>query len=103
MANNNIYPATSPYFQTGIFNNKFLDVIQDRPIPKLASDRYWVITETYNYRPDMLAYDLYANPKLWWVFASRNPNSLKDPLFDFRTGVGIYLPENSTLTQALGI
>jgi len=51
----------------------------------------------------MLAYDLYANPKLWWVFASRNPNTLKDPFFDFTTGTGIYLPENSTLIQSLGL
>jgi hypothetical protein len=103
MARNNLYPATSPYYVTGVVNNKFLDILNDRPIPKLGSDRYWVITEQYNNRPDMLAYDLYANPKLWWVFASRNPNTLKDPLFDFTTGTGIYLPENSTLIQALGL
>jgi hypothetical protein len=51
----------------------------------------------------MLAYDLYANPKLWWVFASRNPNALKDPFFDFTTGTSIYLPEAATLKQVLGI
>jgi hypothetical protein len=103
MALNNLYPQTSPYFTTGIVNGNFLDVMIDRPIPKLASDRYWIITETYNNRPDMLAYDLYNNPKLWWVFASRNPNALKDPLFDFTVGKGIYLPENATLIQVLGI
>ena len=103
MASNSLYPASSPYYTTGVVNNKFLDSLNDRPIPKLGSDRYWIITEQYNNRPDMLAYDLYANPKLWWVFASRNPNTLKDPLFDFTTGTGIYLPENSTLIQALGL
>ena len=51
----------------------------------------------------MLAYDLYNNSKLWWVFGSRNPNTLKDPMFDFVTGTGIYIPENATLIQALGI
>lgn len=103
MANNLLYPATSPYNNTGIVNKKFLDVWVDRPIPKLSSDRYWLITSTYNLRPDLLAFDLYANSKLWWVFSSRNPNALTDPLFDFVTGTGIYLPENSTLVQVLGI
>jgi hypothetical protein len=103
MANNLLYPATSPYNNTGVINKKFLDVWVDRPIPKLSSDRYWLITSTYNLRPDLLAFDLYANSKLWWVFSSRNPNALTDPLFDFTTGTGIYLPENSTLVQVLGI
>jgi len=103
MARNSFYPATSPYFVTGVVNNKFLDIMNDRPIPKLPSDRYWTITSQYNLRPDILAYDLYANANLWWVFASRNPNALKDPLFDFVTGTGIYLPENSTLVSALGL
>lgn len=100
---NAIYPATSPYYVTGIVNGKFLDTMIDRPIPKLASDRYWEITQTYNLRPDLLAYDLYNDPKLWWVFASRNPNTLPDPFFDFVAGKGIYLPESETLTQVLGL
>jgi hypothetical protein len=103
MALNSLYPATSPYYTTGVVNNKFLDVMVDRPIPKLGSDRYWTITSQYNLRPDMLAYDLYANSKLWWVFASRNPNALADPFFDFITGTSIYLPANSTLISVLGL
>ncbi len=103
--NNNgaIYPATSPYYITEIFNSKFLDVMIDRPIPKDPTDIYWEITPAYNQRPDLLAYDMYNSSKLWWVFASRNPNRLKDPLFDFVTGVGIYLPKVNTLEQVLGI
>ena len=100
---NNLYPASSPYFNTDIVDGKYLDIMIDRPIPKLASDVYWKITTAYEYRPDMLAYDLYANPKLWWVFAQRNPNTLKDPYFDFLTGTGIYLPKLSTLQQVLGV
>ncbi len=103
MANNTLYPATSPYYSTDIVNGKFLDVMIDRPIIKEPSDIYWEITLVYEFRPDMLAYDLYANPKLWWVFASRNPNALADPFFDFTTGTSIYLPEATTLKQVLGI
>jgi hypothetical protein len=103
MANNNIYPATSPYNATGVVNNKFLDIMVNRTIPMQPSDVYWEITEVYQYRPDMLAYDLYSDSRLWWVFAQRNPNRLKDPYFDFVAGVGIYLPKLELLKQTLGL
>jgi len=103
MASNSLYPSTSPYTSTGIVNGKFLDVMINRPIPMLGSDRYWEITTVYENRPDLLAYDLYGDSRLWWVFAQRNPNRLKDPLFDFVTGVGIYLPKAANLTQWLGL
>lgn len=98
-----MYPTSSPYYNTTTVNNNFLDVMTDRLIPRDPLDVYWVITQTYNLRPDMLAFDTYGDPNLWWVFAQRNPNTLKDPLFDFVTGVGIYLPTSSTLIQALGV
>ena len=104
MASNNLYPATSPYRDTGVFNGKFLDFMVNRPIPKQPSDVLYVIPEVYQYRPDMLAFDLYSDSKLWWVFAARNPNRLgPDPYFDFKAGVEIYIPKLSTLRQVLGI
>jgi len=51
----------------------------------------------------MLAFDLYSNSNLWWVFAQRNPNTLKDPYFDFVTGLGIYIPKLAVIQQALGM
>jgi len=100
---NGVYPATSPYYTTGIVNSKFLDVMVNRPIPMQQSDIYWRITPVYEYRPDMLAYDLYSDSRLWWVFAQRNPNTLADPYGDFVAGVGIYLPKVDLLKQVLGI
>lgn len=97
------YPATSPYSETRVINGKYLGVMVNRPLPVDPTDQYWNITTVYNLRPDLLAYDLYNDPKLWWVFAQRNPNTLKDPLFDFTTGKGIYIPKLSVLTNVLGI
>jgi hypothetical protein len=101
---NNIYPATSPYYNSTIVDNKFLDVLVKRPIPKKSSDVLFTITQVYEYRPDLLAYDLYGDAKLWWVFSERNPNTLsKDPYFDFVSGKEIYIPTLTTLQQILGI
>lgn len=97
------YPQTSPYYDTPIYNNQFLDVMQSRDIPVDPTDVYWEINDTYNLRPDLLAFDLYNDSRLWWVFAQRNPNILKDPLFDFVAGKFIYIPKLTTLKDALGV
>lgn len=96
------YSSASPYSQTRTFGN-FLDVMINRPISKLDDDVLYAIDKVYEYRPDMLASDLYGNSALWWVFAQRNPNVLKDPLFDFRSGVQIYIPKKATLQSDLGV
>jgi hypothetical protein len=74
----------------------------NRAIPKESDDRLMQINQTYQYRPDLLALDLYDNPSLWWVFYQRNPNTLVAPPLDFRAGVQIYLPKITTLRGVLG-
>jgi hypothetical protein len=98
-----MYPQTSPYYTTNVFNNEFLDVMINRPITAKTDDAYWEIPLTYQYRPDMLAYDLYGDARLWWVFAQRNPNKIKDPIFDFTAGTQIYIPQYPSLKESLGL
>lgn len=100
---NTTYSQSSPYYLTTVYKNMFLDTMVNRSILPDITDVYWEITVTYNYRPDLLAYDLYSDSKLWWVFAQRNPNTLKDPMFDFATGTYIYLPQYSNLKTILSL
>lgn len=96
------YGQSSPYKNTGSFNNA-LDVMQHRSITKQPDDVLFEINSIYALRPDKLAYDLYSDAGLWWVFAARNPNVIEDPIFDFQTGKSIYLPKKSTLDIDLGL
>lgn len=98
-----MYTPASFLFDTPVINAQYLGIMVDRPIPKLIDDLSMTINETYHLRPDLLAFDLYEDSNLWWVFAQRNPNQLQDPLFDFVTGTTIYLPQQSTLKTVLGI
>jgi hypothetical protein len=75
----------------------------NRPIPREDDDLSFTINTTYQYRPDLLAHDLYQNASLWWVFYQRNPNTLTAPPLDFAVDVQIYLPKMTTLKSALGI
>jgi hypothetical protein len=95
------YDSTSPYFTTG-YTQFYLNPMVNRPIPKLPDDRQMVINLTYQYRPDLLALDLYQTPTLWWVFYQRNPNTLTAPPLDFKAGTTIYLPTINTLRDTLG-
>jgi hypothetical protein len=95
------YDSTSPYFTSG-YSQFFLDVMVDRPIPKENDDQLFTINVTYQYRPDLLAFDLYDNASLWWVFYQRNPNTLTKPPLDFKVDTVIYLPKITTLRTVLG-
>lgn len=96
-----IYNSTSPYYNTSQ-SNGYLDVINFRDIPAYTDDIFYEVTKNYEHRPDLLAYDLYGDQNLWWVFAVRNRNIIKDPVYDLTAGTKIYLPKQSTLTTALG-
>jgi hypothetical protein len=74
----------------------------NRPIPREDDDISFVINLTYQYRPDLLAFDLYGTGALWWVFYQRNPNTLTAPPLDFAVGTQIFLPKIATLRSTLG-
>lgn len=96
------YSKSSPYSATKQ-NNLYLELLTIRPVPSESDDFLYVIESQYQYRPDLLAYHLYGNSKLWWVFTQRNMEVLKDPIFDFRAGQSIYCPKKSNLTKFLGV
>lgn len=96
------YNKASPYYSTSL-QKGYLDVTTFRDIPAESDDRIYTVTKDFEYRPDLLAYALYQNSNLWWVFAVRNPSIIKDPIYDLESGVTIYLPKLSTLQGVLGI
>jgi hypothetical protein len=96
------YSASSPWHDT-TQNKLYLDIWRPRPIPSSQDDFEYTIQPQYNYRPDLLAYDVYGSPRLWWVFMQRNIDIITDPIYSFKTGVSIKLPKKSDLLVILGI
>jgi len=96
------YSTTSPYYNTQYWG-QFLDVWRGKTIAAAATDAIYQIDAPYNQRPDILAYDMYKDSNLWWVFAVRNPDILLDPLMDFRTGVIIFVPTLTTVKSSLNL
>lgn len=97
-----VYSRTSPYYGTKTWG-KFLDTWTGKTIRSDVTDVVYQIDNIYNYRPDLLANDLYQDSNLWWVFSIRNPDVIKDPIFDFVAGNIIYVPTKAVIQKSLGI
>lgn len=97
-----IYKNTSPWYTTPIVQD-YLGILKIRPVSAEIDDFLYLIEPQYTHRPDLLAFDLYKDPSLWWVFMQRNLDVLQDPIYDFVPGKRIYIPKNSSLRAALGL
>ena len=95
------YNKLSPYANTSITSG-YLGIINFIDLPEEIDDIQFSITSLYMHRPDLLAYDIYGDSQLWWVFAVRNKDVLRDPVYDFVPGQVIFLPKLETIKQAIG-
>jgi hypothetical protein len=89
------YNTSSVYSVTPV-RNEYLDLYVSPIEPDFTQAQPYVITQKYDRRPDLLAYDLYNDSKYWWIFSLYNRNKIKDPLFDFKTGLEILIPNDLT-------
>ncbi len=96
-----VYDASSPYYGTPQ-TSWYLGPIVLRSIPAHSSDRYVLLDSKYEHRPDTLSNDIYGTPKYWWVFMIRNMNQIRDPIWDQKAGMAIYVPTIERLNQLLG-
>jgi Base plate wedge protein 53 len=94
------YSGNSPYYTTP-FVNGYLDIINFRNITPQKDDIEYDVDPKYENRPDLLAYDMYGDQSYWWVFAVRNKDVIKDPIFDLTPGTTIFLPSMTTITNSL--
>lgn len=81
----------NPYVKTPVVGN-YLDIMVGLNLESRLDDEEYEIPPEYNYRPDLLANELYGDPTLYFVFIKRNMDIMEDPVFDFTTGKIIKLP-----------
>ena len=98
-----IYDNRSPYAKTDQIDQyvSYLDFWAPVAVPTSSNDLIVKLDPKYNNRPDLLSNDLYGTPQLWWVFASRNPDIIKDPIYDFKANLVIYAPVKDNIVRYL--
>lgn len=89
------YNSSSVYNATPV-RNDYLDLYVPPIEPDLTQAEPFIIDAKYNRRPDLMAYDLYGDSKYWWIFVIYNRNLIKDPLFDFKSGLELLVPRDLT-------
>lgn len=93
------YSNTSVYSKTKI-NKKYLEEYVPPITLNYDNTKEVELTSKHNFRPDLLAYELYGDADLWWVFILYNRNKIVDPIFDFKTGLTLRVPIN---TSSIGV
>lgn len=59
------------------------------PYVSNGSESVMLITKGIEYRPDLVSYDVYGIPDLWWKILEAN--SMND-IWDFKVGITIFIP-----------
>ena len=94
-----MYKRHSPWSNTTILYNKILDIQTKRNIAKDPMDEEVVIPQHFDGRPDLFSYEKYGTAKYWWIFAARNPDTIQDPINDFKAGVTIRVPKKTNIER----
>lgn len=94
---NTQYKADSFLSRAEKINDIFLGLNNLPTVRRTIKDEVYIIGHGYDERPDLLAHQLYGNSRLWWVFALRNPDVIKDPIRDFKAGTEIMLPSEESV------
>lgn len=92
---------SNTFYGNCLNNGFFMGYYNHRNLPKSPTDYYYIIPTKYDLKPGLLAYDLYGDAQLLWVFSIFNRDILQDPLFDFRAGKIIRIPTKDRLEEIL--
>ena len=95
-----IYQPGSPYALTQQ-TSTYLDIWNPPYIVPGASDQILTVSARHTHRPDLLSFDLYATPRLWWTFSMLNPDLLKDPIYDLVASMEIRVLDKVTAQSFL--
>jgi hypothetical protein len=90
------YKNTSNYRNTPM-QKEFLDLYVPPLNISFENTKTITLEQKYHTRPDLLAHDLYGDSDLWWVFVLYNRNKILNPIYDFKSGLTIRVPINSSV------
>ncbi len=94
------YGKNSPYSKTPQ-TSWYLEHMEQISFYPDGSDTFITVDPQYEHRPDRLASDLYGSSELWWVFAMRNPDLIKDPIYDLVPGMTIWVPSATRVSSVV--
>lgn len=86
------------YLSSATFNKFYLD-LADLPSLKDSDGVLIQVPPECEHRPDLLSYQQYGTSRLWWVIMVANADILKDPIWDLKSGMRLFIPNKSVLQE----
>ena len=99
MAQTRLYSEKSYLKNTGI-RKFFLDVAK---LPKInfTTGDYVIVPPECENRIELFSYQQYGTSRLWWVIALANADVIKDTIWDFKSGMTVFVPRDQQLLEKL--
>lgn len=99
MAQTNLYTDRS-YLRNTSYRKFFLDVAK---LPKIniTTGDYVVVPPQCENRIDLFSYQQYGTSRLWWIIALANADTIKDTIWDFKSGMTVFVPRDQYLLEKL--
>jgi hypothetical protein len=95
----NYYDQKS-YLKNTPFKNFYLDTASLPSVRTSNGETVMVPPECEN-RIDLFSYKMYGSSRLWWIIALANADVIKDPIWDFRSGITVFVPRDTVLLEKL--
>ena len=89
-------------FQEGLANKERLDFLSATYLKifrRLRLDTYYTVEGIYDSHPELLSYQLYGTPYLWWVLCFYN--GIIDPITEIVSGKELKIPTLDSIEGAL--
>lgn len=94
-----VYDSKS-YLNNANFTKFYLDLAQLPSVEDIEGN-YVVVPPECQHRIDLFSYQQYGTSRLWWVIALANADILKDPTWDFVSGLRVLVPTRGVLLNQL--
>lgn len=94
------YYNQKSYLRNATLKNFYLDTTL---LPRVASSRgiYVIVPPECENRIDLFSYQQYQTSRLWWIIALANADAVKDPIWDFKAGMSVFVPRDTSLIEQL--
>lgn len=95
----NVYDNRS-FLKDTEFKNFYLDVSR---LPKFSKNRGILVKvpPQCENRIDLFSYQQYGSSRLWWVIALANADIIRDPIWDFKAGMTVFVPREADLIEKM--
>ncbi len=90
---------TNGIITTNRTNKPFLVLRKSVKLEEDSTDTVILVTQEYEKRPDLLSYNIYGVPELWWVIYEFN--NIRDPFFELKSGQILRIPALERVLEAI--